>query len=61
MWLLQAIEASKALKEGKDAFLEGKIKTTQYFYAWELPKTKMWGDILSTGEKVTLEMEADFF
>jgi butyryl-CoA dehydrogenase len=61
MWLLQAIEASKALEKGEDDFLEGKIKTTQYFYAWELPKTKTWGEILSTGERVTLEMEADFF
>lgn len=61
MWLLQAIEASKGLEKGDDPFLEGKMKATQFFFSWELPKTKTLGEILSTGEKTTLEMKADLF
>ena len=65
MWLLQANEATKLLSaqkiEGSDNFLKGKIKTAQFYFAWEVPKIKMWAEAIRSGDQSALEMSTDLF
>ncbi len=59
MWLLQANEAVKGTGNKEDSFYKGKIKTAQFFYAWEVPKIKMWGEAIRSGDKTALETTPD--
>jgi len=61
MWLLQAHEARKILDKGEDSFLQGKLKTAQFYFAWELPKIKMWGEAIKSGDQTALETTSNLF
>jgi len=64
-WLIQGIEASNQLSEThskKDIlFLKGKITTMEYFFRYELPKTKGLAIRLMDGNNLTLDMKTDYF
>ena len=64
-WLLQGIAVQKALNSGpakKDSnFYQGKMFTLRYFFAYELPKTLGLAKRLMDDDRLTLEMQTDFF
>jgi alkylation response protein AidB-like acyl-CoA dehydrogenase len=64
-WLLQGLSAQRALDKGckkSDArFYEGKMYTLRYFYAYELPKIKGLMERLLDDDRMTVEMDSDFF
>ena len=64
-WLLQGIAVQKALNNGtgkKDLnFYEGKMFTLRYFYGYELPKTLGLEKRLMDGDRVTVEMQTEYF
>ena len=64
-WLLQGIAAQKALKNGarkKDInFYEGKMFTLRYFFGYELPKTFGLAKRLMDDDRLTVEMQTDYF
>ena len=64
-WLLQGIAAQKALNNGaakKDInFYQGKMFTLRYFFAYELPKTLGLAKRLVDDDRLTVEMQADYF
>ncbi len=55
--LLAALESSAARPE----FVEGKRMAMRYFFAYELPKTAMWLDLILNGDDTVLAMQADWF
>ncbi len=62
IWLKQAIVAEKALQQGglsddETNFYRGKIAAFQYFFEYELPKTKALNERLRSENRITLEME----
>ena len=61
MWLLQANEAIKGLGNNEDSFYKGKIKTAEFFFSWEVPKIKMWGEAIRSGDQTALETTPDLF
>ncbi len=64
-WLLQGVAVQKALQHGvKKAdqnFYRGKIFTLRYFFAYELPKTLGLARRLRDDDRMTVEMQSDFF
>jgi alkylation response protein AidB-like acyl-CoA dehydrogenase len=64
-WLLQGIAVQKALTNGagkKDSnFYEGKMFTLRYFFSYELPKTLGLAKRLTDGDRLTVEMQTEFF
>jgi butyryl-CoA dehydrogenase len=64
-WLLQGIAAQKALSgeaRKKDLnFYEGKMFTLRYFFAYELPKTLGLAKRLMDDDRLTVEMQTDYF
>ena len=64
-WLLQGIAVQKALDGGptkKDVnFYQGKMFTLRYFFAYELPKTLGLANRLLDDDRLTVEMQANFF
>jgi butyryl-CoA dehydrogenase len=64
-WLLQGIAAQKALNSGaakKDInFYQGKMFTLRYFFAYELPKTLGLAKRLQDEDRLTVEMQAEYF
>jgi butyryl-CoA dehydrogenase len=64
-WLQQGIAAQKALKNGarkKDInFYEGKMFTLRYFFGYELPKTLGLAKRLMDDDRLTVEMQTDYF
>ena len=64
-WLLQGIAVQKALDGGaqkKDFdFYQGKMFTLRYFFAYELPKTLGLAKRLLDDDRLTVEMQTDFF
>jgi butyryl-CoA dehydrogenase len=64
-WLLQGIAVQKALDGGrtkKDVnFYQGKMFTLRYFFAYELPKTLGLAKRLLDDDRVTVEMQTNFF
>jgi butyryl-CoA dehydrogenase len=64
-WLLQGVAIQKALKIGaKKAdqnFYRGKMFTLRYFFAYELPKTLGLARRLLDEDRLTVEMQTDFF
>jgi alkylation response protein AidB-like acyl-CoA dehydrogenase len=59
MWLMQALAAAD-LDEG-DPFVAGKLQACRYFYAWELPRTAHWHDLLRSLDDTTLTMQDEWF
>ena len=64
-WLVQAIVAYKALesrtKKKDQQFYQGKMLTFRYFYSYELPKIHGLVKRLMDSDRVTVEMQAEFF
>jgi alkylation response protein AidB-like acyl-CoA dehydrogenase len=64
-WLLQGIAVQTALHGGtskKDFdFYQGKMLTLRYFFAYELPKTLGLAKRLLDDDRLTVEMQANFF
>jgi len=64
-WLLQGIAVQKALDGGttkKDFnFYQGKIFSLRYFFAYELPKTLGLAKRLLDDDRLTVEMQTNFF
>ena len=63
-WLKQAIAAQSQLEKAgrtKRNFLNGKMVTFKYFFAYELPKTRGLAIRLMDTEDVTVQMETSFF
>jgi butyryl-CoA dehydrogenase len=64
-WLLQGVAVQKALKNGagkKDQnFYQGKLFALRFFFAYELPKTLGLARRLMDDDRLTIEMQSDFF
>ena len=64
-WLLQGIAAQNALISGagkKDLnFYEGKMFTLRYFFAYELPKTLGLAQRLMDDDRLTIEIQTEYF
>jgi butyryl-CoA dehydrogenase len=64
-WLQQGIAAQKELNNGahkKDLnFYEGKMFTLRYFFGYELPKTLGLAKRLLADDRLTVEMQTDYF
>jgi butyryl-CoA dehydrogenase len=64
-WLLQGIAVQKSLDGGarkKDFdFYQGKMFTLRYFFAYELPKTLGLAKRLLDDDRLTVEMQSNFF
>lgn len=64
-WLRQAIQAQKALahtvSEGDRNFYQGKIATAHYFFEYELVKTISLSERLTSSDRTTIEMQAEWF
>jgi len=62
-WLLQAMVASRKLKEGfspeDERFYQGKLLTCRYFYAYEVPKTEGLIARLMNNDGLTVEMNLE--
>jgi butyryl-CoA dehydrogenase len=64
-WLVQAIQAQKALErdllEAEANFYTGKLYTCRYFFSYELPKIEGLARRLSECDGLTVEMKEAFF
>ena len=64
-WLLQGVAVQKALKnstrEKDQNFYQGKMFALRYFFAYELPKTLGLARRLLDDDRLTVEMQADYF
>jgi len=64
LWLKQAIAAQQGLPgaHGPDQrFYTGKMQACQYYFRWELPKTRAQAELLSSLDTTCLEMAEDSF
>jgi butyryl-CoA dehydrogenase len=64
VWLEQALVAARALPtaQGSDvAFYQGTLHTCQWFYRWELPRTRAQHDLLRSLDDTTLTASPDWF
>lgn len=65
MWLRQAHAAAKGLASRPhsedEAFYQGKLQATRYFFLFELPKINVWANILNELDNTTFEMEESWF
>lgn len=61
-WLLQGTAVQKTMKDSPDInFMEGKMFTLQYFFAYELPKISGLSARLKNADGLTLKMKSEFF
>ncbi|NUO03700.1 MAG: acyl-CoA dehydrogenase [Saprospiraceae bacterium] len=65
MWLKQAIVAEKALGQAglsdeEIHFYRGKMATFQYFFEYELPKTRALNERLRSNTRITLDLESEW-
>jgi butyryl-CoA dehydrogenase len=64
-WLKQAVCAQKALEgsvsESDENFYRGKVVTARYFFEYELVKTVSLAERLTGSDRVTIEMQPDWF
>ena len=64
-WLLQGVAVQKALdngaKKADQNFYQGKMFTLRYFFAYELPKTLGLARRLLDADRLTVDMQTDFF
>ncbi|MVA96410.1 acyl-CoA dehydrogenase [Nitratireductor sp. CAU 1489] len=63
MWLRQAVAAvgKRANGDGDPDFLDGKLAACRYFFAHELPATRVKRDLLDSLDDTTLSMKPDWF
>jgi butyryl-CoA dehydrogenase len=63
MWLRQAVAAKRrlGLPDPDRDFLEGKLAACRYFFAYELPKTRMQRALLDRLDDTTLKMRPEWF
>jgi len=64
VWLEQALVAARALPtaQGSDvAFYQGTLHTCQWFYRWELPRTRAQHELLRSLDDTTLTASPDWF
>ena len=59
LWLEQARAATRGLARGPSAHLMGKLEAAQWFYAWELPQTALWADLITRGDRSLLDADPD--
>ena len=60
-WLKQGIVAAEKLGDSEDSFYQGKLYTMEYFFEYELPKTRALLATLKSTSKVTVEMQNEHF
>jgi butyryl-CoA dehydrogenase len=64
-WLLQGITIQKGLEnspsESEADFLQGKLHTMRFFFAYELPKIRALAETLLRGDDLTVEMNTNHF
>lgn len=65
LWLKQGGVASRALSgelhPAEESFYRGKLQALQYFYRFELPKTRAWSKLLCNLDDTTYTMHPDWF
>ena len=65
MWLKQGVVAAAALDtnphSADEKFYRGKLQAMQYFFRYELPEIKAWGNLLMTLDDTTYAMQVDWF
>jgi len=65
IWLKQAVIAAEALQsklhESDEHFYRGKLQAANYYIEWELPAVEQYADLLQAGNKVTFEMQDEWF
>lgn len=62
MWLRQGRVAVAGLQQGSDeAFYRGKLQAMNYFARWELPQTRVWGELLRSLDDTPFAMQDDWF
>ena len=63
IWLKQALAAAELLSkgEGDSDFLKGKLESCRYFYAYELPGTRVQRELLAKLDDTTLSMKDEWF
>jgi len=65
LWLKQGLVASHALAEqpheSDEHFYRGKLQALQYFYRFELPKIGVWSNILTSTDRTSFDMQAEWF
>lgn len=60
-WLKQGLVACAALAEKEDVFYRAKLYTLEYFFNYELPKTRALFTSLQANTRVTVEMDERYF
>jgi butyryl-CoA dehydrogenase len=64
-WLLQGITIQKGLENSPSGsegdFLQGKLHTMRFFFAYELPKIRALAETLLEGDGLTVEMKTNHF
>lgn len=64
MWLRQAAAAARGLAEAKGAeaaFYQGKVQAAKFFALYELPKVRVWAELLASADATTLETAGEWF
>jgi len=64
LWLKQAllaVERVGAAEAGERDFYQGKLQACQYFFRWELPKTRHQFELLNNLDRTCLEMQDAWF
>ena len=64
MWLKQAVAATQGLQQGNagdTAFYQGKLAATQFFFRYELPKTKASLELVAGLDSTCYDLSADQF
>ena len=64
LWLKQAllaVERVGSAEPGDREFYQGKLQACQYFFRWELPKTRPQFDLLNNLDRTCLEMQDAWF
>lgn len=64
MWLRQGAAAAQALagsKGAEAAFYQGKVQAAKFFALYELPKVRVWAELLASADATTLETAGEWF
>ena len=64
MWLKQAVAANAGIKSGisaDDAFYKGKLAATNFFYSYELPKTRASLELVANLDSTCYDLTAEQF
>ena len=63
-WLRQAMVAVKKVGTAHEAdrgFYQGKLQACQWFFRWELAKTRQWAELLESLDPTCLDMQDGWF